>query len=39
MGYRAVYGKLLEEIAQEADQIALKYFRAIELRVERTAPQ
>src|SRR6266850_569041 len=35
MGYRAVYGKLLEEIAQEADQIALKYFRAIELRVER----
>src|SRR5437879_11911885 len=35
MGYRAVYGKLLEEITQEADQIALKYFRAIELRVER----
>ena len=35
MGYRAVYGKLLEEIAQEADQIALKYFRAIELRVKR----
>src|SRR6266700_965643 len=35
MGYRAVYGKLLEEIAQEADQIALNYFRAIELRVER----
>src|ERR1700739_2411713 len=35
MGYRAVYGPLLEEIAQEADRIALKYFRAIELRVER----
>src|SRR5438874_8382495 len=35
MGYRAVYGKLLEEITQEADQIALKYFRAIELRTER----
>jgi len=35
MGYRAVYGKLLTEIAQEADQIAFKYFRAIELRVER----
>src|SRR5881409_1847057 len=35
MGYRALYRKLLEEIAQEADQIALKYFRAIELRVER----
>src|SRR6266478_3137790 len=35
MGYRALYRKLLEEIAQEADQIALKYFRAVELRVER----
>jgi histidinol-phosphatase len=35
MGYRAEYGKLLEDIAQEADQIALKYFRAVELRVER----
>jgi histidinol-phosphatase len=35
MGYRETYGKLLEEIADEADQIALKYFRAIELRVER----
>ena len=35
MGYRSAYGRLLEEIAQEADQIALKYFRANELRVER----
>ena len=35
MGYRAQYGKLLEDIAEEADQIALQYFRALELRVER----
>jgi len=35
MGYRAKYGKLLEEIAQEADGIALNYFRGVELRVER----
>src|SRR6266403_2012884 len=35
MGYRAEYGNLLEEIAREADAIALRYFRAVELRVER----
>jgi len=35
MGYRTEYGKLLEEIAREADAIALRYFRAVELRVER----
>src|ERR1700751_4819081 len=35
MGYRAEYGKLLKEIAREADAIALQYFRAVELRVER----
>jgi len=35
MGHRAQYGKLLEEIANQADEIALKYFRAVELRVER----
>src|SRR5260370_9800500 len=35
MGYRAEYGKLLEEIVREADAIALGYFRAVELRVER----
>jgi len=35
MGYRAEYGKLLEEIADHADEIALHYFRAQELRVER----
>jgi len=35
MGYRAEYGKLLQEIAQQADEIALRYFRGVELRVER----
>jgi histidinol-phosphatase len=35
MGYRSKYGKLLHEIANEAAQIALKYFRALELQVER----
>jgi histidinol-phosphatase len=35
MGYRAEYGSLLEEIAKEADVIALKYFRADGMRVER----
>src|ERR1700722_5363999 len=35
MGYRAEYGTLLEEIVREADRIALRYFRAVELRVER----
>src|SRR5215813_13945685 len=35
MGYRAKYGKLLHEIANEADKIALKYFRGLDLQVER----
>src|SRR5256714_782414 len=35
MGFRAEYGKLLEKIAEEADEIALRYFRAVELQVER----
>jgi histidinol-phosphatase len=35
MGFRQRYGKLLEEIAQEADFIALKYFRAQDLQVDR----
>jgi histidinol-phosphatase len=35
MGYRAEYGELLEAIAREADAIAMKYFRADEMRVER----
>jgi len=35
MGYRAEYGELLEAIAREADAIAMKYFRAVEMRVER----
>src|SRR6202158_796719 len=35
MGYRAEYGSLLEDIAKEAYAIAMKYFRADEMRVER----
>ncbi len=35
MGYRAKYDDLLQEIANEADGIAMHYFRAVELRVER----
>src|SRR5438270_11192752 len=35
MSYRAEYGSLLEEIAKEADAIAMKYFRADGMRVER----
>src|ERR1700720_2776413 len=35
ISYRAEYGALLEDIAKEADAIAMKYFRAAEMRVER----
>jgi histidinol-phosphatase len=35
MGYRAKYEDLLQEIANEADKIAMHYFRGVELRVER----
>ncbi len=35
MSYRAKYGKLLEGIAEEADRIAMQYFRSEEMRVER----
>src|SRR5260370_19108772 len=35
MGYGEVYGSLLEEIAEEADAIATRYFRGEELRVDR----
>src|SRR5258708_9735036 len=35
MGYGQEYGALLEAIAQEADRIALNYFRAEKLRVDR----
>ncbi len=35
MGYGETYGALLEAIAEEADAIAMRYFRADELRVER----
>src|SRR5712675_800540 len=35
MSYRAEYGSLLEDIAKEADVIAMKYFRADGMRVDR----
>jgi histidinol-phosphatase len=35
MGYGQEYGTLLEAIAEEADRIAMRYFRADELRVDR----
>lgn len=35
MGYGKEYGALLEAIAVEADAIAMRYFRADELRIER----
>src|SRR5436190_19731020 len=34
-GYKAKYGALLEDIANEADAIAMKYFRADGMRVDR----
>jgi len=35
MSYRAEYGSLLDDIAKEADAMAMKYFRADGMRVER----
>src|SRR2546428_313115 len=35
MGYGQEYGALLKEIAEQADAIAMRYFRGDELRVER----
>ncbi len=35
MGYGETYGSLLETIAEEADAIAMRYFRAEELRIDR----
>ena len=35
MGYGQQYGALLQAIAEEADAIAMRYFRADELRVDR----
>jgi histidinol-phosphatase len=35
MGFREDYAALMQAIAQEADAIAMRYFRAEELRVER----
>src|SRR5713226_2636225 len=34
MGFREEYGALLEAIANEADAIAMRYFRAAEMRIE-----
>ena len=33
--YSEEFGKLLEEIANEADAIALKYFRTADLEIEQ----
>lgn len=35
MGYQDEYGALLEELAKDADTIALKYFHSDEMRVDR----
>ena len=35
MGYREEYGSLLEDIAREADTIAMRYFRAEGLRIDK----
>src|ERR1700732_2751517 len=35
MGYREQYGPLLDSIVQEGDVIAMRYFRAVEMRVDR----
>src|SRR6202166_4708020 len=35
MGYREQYGPLLDSIVQEGDLIAMRYFRAVEMRVDR----
>src|SRR2546429_6612995 len=35
MGYGEVNGGLLNEIAEEADAIAMRYFRGDELRIDR----
>jgi histidinol-phosphatase len=35
MGYREEYGVLLDELAREADAIAIRYFRADEIRIDR----
>ena len=35
MGYREEYAALLEEIAEDADAIAMRFFRATEIRIDR----
>jgi histidinol-phosphatase len=35
MSYREMYGKLLDNIAEDAKEIALRYFRAQELKIDR----
>ena len=34
MGYREEYGRLLDSIVREGDVIAMRYFRAVEMRVD-----
>src|SRR5271156_3578222 len=34
MGFQAEYGALLEELAREADAIAMRFFRADEIRID-----
>jgi histidinol-phosphatase len=35
MGYREEYGVLLEELAREADAIAIRYFRTDDIRIDK----
>ena len=35
MSYQKQYGPLLESIVKDGDVIAMRYFRAIEMRVEQ----
>src|SRR3977135_3375961 len=35
MGYEEMYGSLLKAIGEEADAIAMRYFRACDLRIDR----
>src|SRR6202790_2109561 len=35
MGYRAEYGVFVEKVAREADALAIRYFRADEIRIDR----
>jgi histidinol-phosphatase len=35
MGFQEQYGALLEEIAREADALAMRFFRSVEIRVDK----